>query len=317
MAKNSHDLCYKLLKVYNKFDQYKNVVKFSEIKLLLSTNDIKNKILALEKLSEVNEWKIHFCSQLIRELNNYKNKLLIIKYLLENYLDKLTDEDKNYLINQKIAIKVFFLIPKDLQEKLIHLINNPELIIETLLINLRFDIITTIFSYFPQLESDNLITFYAQKAMSFSKINKNNSCFLIKENIENKKDELVILTNENREQIIFTHDFPTAPDFDLFVKFMNICKDINIIAKVCFDVSNNCSKYLLEKNPTQPKILFINFISKVLNYLEDRLKNYDDSKTNESEMEIIHNKLYTYEKLVELFKEFLYVNIILELIVIF
>ena len=70
MAKNSHDLCYKLLKVFNKFDQYKNLVKFSEIKLLLSTNDIKNKILALEKLSEVNERKINFCSQLIKELNN-------------------------------------------------------------------------------------------------------------------------------------------------------------------------------------------------------------------------------------------------------
>jgi len=312
MTKNSHDLCYKLLKVYNKFDQYKNQVKFSEIKLLLSTNDIKNKILALEKLSEVNERKIHFCSQLIKELNNYNNKLLIIKYLLENYLDRLSDEDKNYLTNQKIAIKVFFLIPKDLQEKLIHLINSPELIIETLLINLRFDIIIKIFSYFPQLESDNLITFYAKKAMSFSKINKNNDFYLSKIN-PNKKDELVILTSENREQIIFTHDFPTAPDFNLFVKFMDICKDINIISTICFEVSNNCSKYLLEKNPTQPKILFINFISKVLNYLEERLKNYDDSEKEETEMELIHNKLYIYEKLVELFKEFLYVKYIINL----
>ena len=39
MSKNSHDLCYKLLMVYNKFDEYKNQVKFSEIKLLLSTID--------------------------------------------------------------------------------------------------------------------------------------------------------------------------------------------------------------------------------------------------------------------------------------
>lgn len=308
MAKNSHDLCYKLLKVYNKFDQYKNLVKFSEIKLLLSTNDIKNKILALEKLSEVNERKIYFCSQLIRELNNYKNKLLIIKYLLENYLDKLSEEDKNYLINQKIAIKVFFLIPNDLQEKLIHLINSPELIIETLLINLRFDIINTIFSYFPQLESDNLITFYAQKAMSFSNINKLNQ-YGNKIDFNKKENNLVILTNENRGQIIFSHDFPTAPDFNLFVKFMDICKDINIISKVCFDVSNNCSKYLLEKKPTHPKILFINFISKVLNYLEQRLKSFDERDAEDKEMENIHKKLYTYEKLVELFKEFLYVKI--------
>ena len=308
MAKNSHDLCYKLLKVFNKFDQYKNLVKFSEIKLLLSTNDIKNKILALEKLSEVNERKINFCSQLIKELNNYKNKLLIIKYLLENYLDKLSEDDKIILTNQKIAIKVFFLIPKDLQEKLVHLINSPELIIETLLINLRFDIINNIFSYFPQLESDNLITFYAQKAMSFSKIN---SDYISEHFLNFNKNNLVILTNDNREQIIFSHVFPTAPDFNLFVKFMDICKDINIIAKVCFEVSNNCSKYLLEKNPTHPKILFINFISKVLNYLEFTMKNIECIEKENKEIENINKKLNTYEKLVELFKEFLYVNFFL------
>jgi hypothetical protein len=55
MNKNAHDLCYKLLKVYNSYEKYRNDVIFSEIKLLLSTNDIHNKILALEKLEKVNE----------------------------------------------------------------------------------------------------------------------------------------------------------------------------------------------------------------------------------------------------------------------
>lgn len=53
MDLNSHDLCYKLLSVYGKFDLYKNEVKFSEIKLLLSSNEVQNKITALEKLNEV------------------------------------------------------------------------------------------------------------------------------------------------------------------------------------------------------------------------------------------------------------------------
>jgi hypothetical protein len=53
MDLNSHDLCYKLLSVYGKFDQYQNEVKFSEIKLLLSSNEVQNKITALEKLNEV------------------------------------------------------------------------------------------------------------------------------------------------------------------------------------------------------------------------------------------------------------------------
>lgn len=55
MSKNAHDICYKLLRVYNSYDKYLNTVKFSEIKLLLSNNNIKNKINALEKLEQVDE----------------------------------------------------------------------------------------------------------------------------------------------------------------------------------------------------------------------------------------------------------------------
>ena len=51
--RNSHGLCYKLLTVFGLYDKFKNDVKFSEIKLILSSNNIQNKILALEKLSEI------------------------------------------------------------------------------------------------------------------------------------------------------------------------------------------------------------------------------------------------------------------------
>lgn len=306
MLKNLHDLGYKLLRVYNKFDQYKNTVKFSEIKLLLSTNDIQNKILALEKLTEVNENKISFCTLLIKELNNYQNKLLIIKYLLKNYDEELDEALRNILVNQKIAIKVFFLIPKELQEKLVHLINYPELIIETLLVNMRFDIIRDIFHYFPKLQNDSLITFYAEKAMSFGKVYKIDENYVVSNEKININYDLVILTTENQKDIRQNHYFKTAPDFELFIKFMDICRNIKIIAKVCFEVSNSCSRYLLEKNPTQPKLLFINFISKVLHYLECRLELYEINEEDYEQMIEIKAKLDIYEKLVELFKEFIY-----------
>jgi hypothetical protein len=201
---------------------------------------------------------------------------------------------QSYLNNHRIAIKVFFLIPKELQEKLIHLIDSPENIIETLLINKRFDIIENIFYYFPQLKQDKLITYYAEKAMSFLKINR--VC-----ESEFKENDFVIINEEIREK----YNFSTAPDFKLFTKFMNLCEDIQVVAKICFDVSNNCSKHLLEKNPTQPKIIFINFISKVLEYIDERLKKCE----NEDISEII-DKLNFYEKLIELFKMFIYVNVI-------
>jgi hypothetical protein len=217
---------------------------------------------------------------------------LIINYLLVNYKAELSNDIQGYLNNQRIAIKVFFLIPKELQGKLMHLIGSPELIIETLLINKRFDIIENIFYYFPQLKQDELITYYAEKAMSFLEINR------VNENINN---EFVIITKDIREN----YHFSTAPDFKLFTKFMNLCEDIHIVARICYDVSNDCSKHLLEKNPTQPKIIFINFISKVLLYIEERLKicNKEEREINE-----IIEKLNFYEKLIELFKIFIYVK---------
>jgi hypothetical protein len=71
MDLNSHDLCYKLLSVYGKFDQYQNEVKFSEIKLLLSSNEVQNKITALEKLNEVDVVRIPF---------NEENTILFIPH---------------------------------------------------------------------------------------------------------------------------------------------------------------------------------------------------------------------------------------------
>jgi hypothetical protein len=192
-----------------------------------------------------------------------------------------------------MSIKVFFLLPKDIQKKLIHLINLPESIIETLLINMRFDIIKTIYTSFPNLRNEELITFYAEKAMSFSGINSG----VIP---EQEGDDFVIIY----ENIRNNYNFKSAPNFDLFKKFMNLCNKIDIISNVCFDVSNNCSKYLLEKNPNQPKILFINFITKVLSYLAKRLNGAGIDKNSEH-----FKKLEFYQKLIELFKEFIDVRI--------
>jgi hypothetical protein len=214
---------------------------------------------------------------------------------LTNHHKELDPIRKKEFEKERIAIKVFFLLPKGIQEKLIHLINNPEAIIQTLLINKKFDIIKTIFLYYPALQSDELITFYAVKAMSLININKK-----LVEN-EEASEEFVII----HEGIRNNYNFKSAPDFELFKKFMDLCNDINVISRVCFDVSNSCSKYLLEKKLSQPKVLFINLIAKVLNYLEKRLLkiNYNDDRISD-----YYTKLNFYKKLVDLFKEFIYVK---------
>jgi hypothetical protein len=255
--------------------------------------------------------KIQFCLSLIKELNNYQNKLLIINYLLQNYKYELNEKISQNLENQKIAIKVFFQIPKNLQEKLNHLIFQPNIIIETLLINMKFDIIKNIFYYFPNLQDDKLITIYAEKTMSFDKKGFNIHPNYTDSSKDEIDEDLVILTANSSldNEISLKHYFKSAPDFELFIRFMNLCTNIQIIGTTCFKVSNNCSKYLSEKNPSQPKILFINFIIKVLNYLETRIQQNLDSQDfkNKPEIDKIQQKLCLYKKLTDLFKEFIYV----------
>lgn len=49
MTKYQHSLCYELLQIYNIYDNYKNHVMLSELKLLLAANNIENKIIVLDK----------------------------------------------------------------------------------------------------------------------------------------------------------------------------------------------------------------------------------------------------------------------------
>ncbi len=89
---------------------------------------------------------------------------------------------------------------------------------------------------------------------------------------------------------------------------MDLCTNIQETSKVCFEVSNNSSKILLG-NPSYPKILFINFISKILKFLNTKIKVYLENNEYTDEIDQIKEKMSTYEKLTRFFKEFIYVSL--------
>ena len=92
---------------------------------------------------------------------------------------------------------------------------------------MKFDIIKNIFYYFPNLQDDKLITIYAEKTMSFDKKGINLNYF---NTVVSDDEDLVILTaNSNLDnEISLKHYFKSAPDFELFMKFMNLCTNIQI-----------------------------------------------------------------------------------------
>lgn len=333
MKRNSHDLCYQLLIVYNKYDEYKNIVKYSQVKLFLSSDNMNEKILALEILKDIEDFKIDFCLDLLKDLYNYQNKLLIINYLIYNFKRELSVECFDYLSKLKTSIKVFFLLPKEIQDCVVHLIDNPELILEMLLINEKFSIIKTIIIHFPDLLDENRIAFYCYKAMmisDFSNRIKNESMdnkiqdyveeMLLKpkqndiKNIYyNTKDNNVtkdscsniikiVINLDNNEQIKNSFKFKNSPDIDLFMNFTDLCIKISTISEICFKVCNNCSKYLKPNYPADLKLLLLNLIDKVLNYLKDKLNNVSEYSDEHS---IVNEKLNIFKKLTLLFRKFI------------
>ena len=124
---------------------YKDLIISSEIKILLNKCDTLNKIKALEKINELDD-KISFCISFILDSKNFENKLLLIEYLLKNYYSKINNQTLEFLKNRKISIQMYFLIPEDLQDKIVNLNESQNLMIEFLLINQKFEILDKIFN---------------------------------------------------------------------------------------------------------------------------------------------------------------------------
>ena len=393
MNHNEHNLCYDLLELFNLNSKYKNDILFSEIKLLLSVNDMLKIILALEKLNNIfnineSNKKVFFCLKLITELQNYQNKLLIINYILKNHYNQLSDSEILELEKTKISIKLFYLLPKKIQEKLIKLIDYPDLIIETLMINEKFYLIRYINDYFPSLLDKTILSKYCYKSMEFNSLdnkfktiidkdtdnfknidyknkqyininnkqfnkednsdnnkilnnNSNNSFYFYFKDIEDKvlnttvknsvnkqfepndsgkafvkspfNDDSIdlVLTLDNAEYVRNNFKFETAPDYNLFKNFLDLYGNISDISIICFNICNKCSEYLNVKNTNVPKLLLINFIDKILDYLSNILKskaclnNNNDSEVNNK----IFDKLIIYQKITYLFKKFIIINI--------
>jgi hypothetical protein len=329
---NCHDLCYQLIRVYKKNSKYSLTVKFSEVILLLSSDDMNHKIKALEIINKLFEDKIevnkiNFCIDIIEAVSNYQNKLLIINYLLINNKEDLSTLQISNLNKKQVSIKVFYMLPEKLRSKLIVMIDNSKLILETLLINKYFDIYNKIINQFQELLDENIISYYCFKSMNLDNILRdnpttynNNLCTLLGINSEktinllnNKEDEkynndLIMFKNNDKFSIDRENiQFENSPDFELFKNLIRQCKNKSIVSEICFEVVKNSSKYLLKDISPNIKLFLIHLIDKVLDYLYERLKIL--KKQDSYDEELTNNKIIFMKKINNFFKIVLLHNI--------
>ena len=295
MDKNRHDICHKLLKIYNFIELYKDLIISSEIKILLCKGDTLNKIKALEKINELDD-KISFCISFILESNNFENKLLIIEYLLKNYYSKINTQTIEYLKNRKICIQMYFLIPEDLQDKIVNLSESQNLMIEFLLINQKFEILDKIFNHFPLLsyQSEDLILDYSKKALDIKEENI----------LEDNNNSIITFNQNNIVQLRKNFRYNLAPNFDLFKRLIQYCSTITVVIKTCLEICDiHCLKLNNKRRENYLKLLSLEIIDKVINYSIDLV---DKEKSNDHELK---SKLVIYKKLSKLFRKFLYEKI--------
>lgn len=292
----AHDLCYRLIEIYNisNKEEFKERIALSEIKFLLSSDSIEYKINAFEKLKQKS---LDFCIKVLNEITNYKNKLLLINYILY-YFNVVQHNLNTHMIskleNEKTSILVYFMLPDYIRNKFED-ISNPNYMLETLIINQSFELLKSILEVFPSLRSEEMIKIYTLKAMNISKLLNdskiNNSKALSMSNtemtinnLENLHEKFMTLSNHdsvndnyclivnnyNLAYIRKSFQYKSAPSIQLYKEIVSFSKDINSIALIVFEICDNINRsiYHLEKSK---KLILVDYIERVLDILNNKI----------------------------------------------
>ena len=89
-------------------------------------------------------------------MQNYNVRLFLVSYQLNHLRNVLTLESYNSLYSEEMAIKILVRLPPDDQERVKHLTTLPNLIVESLLMDSRVELVFNLMREFPELQSDSL-----------------------------------------------------------------------------------------------------------------------------------------------------------------
>jgi len=91
-----------------------------------------------------------------------------VSYLLNHLTNDLSLETYNRLYSEELGIKMVVQLSSQDQQRLKHLVGQPNLIIEWLMMESRIPLVESLMRQFPELQNNQLVMRYAAKAIAFN-----------------------------------------------------------------------------------------------------------------------------------------------------
>ncbi|XP_062609221.1 zinc finger FYVE domain-containing protein 26-like [Saccostrea cucullata] len=163
--------------------KYLDVVEHQLFTLLEnSKSDTTKSFMILEELKQTNEKDCYrICENLLGKLTNQKDRLFVVTYMMEHLTGVLTEERVDELHQTKIGCDMLLCMPENFVHEYCHLVAEPKLMLEQLLMNMKVELASTAFQKvhfeleklrnvgqrFTQQDFNTLIAEYATKALEF------------------------------------------------------------------------------------------------------------------------------------------------------
>eukprot|EP00397_Hematodinium_sp_SG-2012_P000200 GEMP01000200.1.p1 GENE.GEMP01000200.1~~GEMP01000200.1.p1 ORF type:complete len:2672 (+),score=706.44 GEMP01000200.1:330-8018(+) len=248
-----------------------------------------------------------FAFQLLDGLDLINHRGLLCRFLLTKLTSWLTEEQVCYLRLLDASLQLLGTVSTTIESQFLPLLQSPLLIVETLLMNARVDLLAPFLLDFPQYRVDGLILRYARKALALASTpeqTRHASDGALSVAPQSPRGAGIggvwCLTNndEDDDKIRAAHGFEAAPSISLAVDVLELCSTNPANAEKCFSICNELSLRLydllprfvddvgsMSRIPLQSPRVVSHLIYGLLEYLIKKYQNTTDARGKKHAMD--------------------------------
>lgn len=152
-------------------------------------------------------------------------------------VDKYEEDQLALSTSLEIGLKLVSALPADAQASYSKLVNKPQLMIETLIMNSRFDCLDLLYDFMPGVFRDDLFFSYAKKSLNFSSVNYESQIRVGLEPIRgpiqapSSAQDTYMLTGDSNydNEMRAKHRFPGIegkPNCELSLRLLSYCDEL-------------------------------------------------------------------------------------------
>lgn len=252
LSLQQHDMARTLAQMYGMTDPLHSL-ELSRLHYLFTTKNDKtnavNRLLSLPPSQAVS-----FALQLLDMFDVIQHRALLCQMLLTQFQSWLSSAEEERLRVLLASLQLLQEVSETMKPHFLKLLRKPELIVESLLMNARVDLLKKFLEDFPEYRHDQLILRYARKALGLVDQREQGedaraASFDVPRSAMDSEGlgGPWCLTGSVTDQVIRSHHhFEDAPSSHLAERILELCSDGPENAAACFHICNDLSLRLYD-----------------------------------------------------------------------